>query len=92
MNKKSCLYCYHVLENENADFHEKCSRAFFGTPTPPELNYGSEEMQNLAKQIVLKSVAVTGVQPKISLTIEPTPDDPKHSRFSIVGLWGNFIL
>ena len=49
-------------------------------------------MQELAKEIVIRSVAVTGVQPKLSLTIEKIPGDPKHSRFTIVGLWGDYIL
>jgi len=92
MSKKRCLYCYQELENEAADFHEKCSREFFGTLEPPVLDYDNQQMQDLAKQIVVRSVALTGVQPKLSLTIETTPGDPKHSRFTIVGLWGNFIL
>jgi serine/threonine-protein kinase HipA len=92
MNKKRCLYCYRELGDENADFHAKCSREFFGTPVPPALDYGNQQMHDLAKQIVVRSVAVTGVQPKLSLTIEPIPGDPKNSRFTIVGLWGNFIL
>lgn len=41
---------------------------------------------------MIRSVAVTGVQPKLSLTIEKVPGDPKHSRFTIVGLWGGYIL
>jgi serine/threonine-protein kinase HipA len=49
-------------------------------------------MQELAKEIVIRSVAVTGVQPKLSLTLEKIPGDPKHSRFTIVGLWGGYIL
>ncbi|MHB1922060.1 MAG: HipA domain-containing protein [Chitinophagaceae bacterium] len=92
MKEKHCLYCYQPLPEDAIDFHEKCSRKFFGTTMPPTLDYCNEQMQELAKEIVIKSVAVTGVQPKLSLTIEKTPDDPKHSRFTIVGLWGNYIL
>ena len=91
MNKR-CLYCYQpLLENSDA-FHDKCSLTFFGTKKPPVLDYTIEQMQELAKEIVIKSIAVTGVQPKLSLTIEKTPGDPKNSRFTIVGLWGDYIL
>jgi serine/threonine-protein kinase HipA len=40
----------------------------------------------------MRSIAVTGVQPKLSLTIEIIPGYPKNSRFTIVGLWGGYIL
>ena len=89
---KRCLYCYQPLSNEGSDFHEKCSKKFFGTAIPPILDYNNEQMQELAKEIVIRSIAVTGVQPKLSLTIEKVSGDPKNSRFTIVGLWGNFIL
>jgi serine/threonine-protein kinase HipA len=92
MNPKPCLYCYQPLPEGATDFHEGCSRLFFGTPIPPLLDYNNEQMQELAKEIVLRSVTVTGVQPKLSLTIEKQPGDPKRSQFTIVGLWGNFIL
>ena len=92
MREKRCLYCYQPLPSGDADFHEKCSLALFGTSAPPELDYSNEQMQELAEQMVLRSVAVTGVQPKLSLTIEPKPGDNKHSRFTILGLWGNYIL
>lgn len=88
---KRCLYCYQALREEG-DFHERCSRIFFGTPVPPVLDYDNDQMQELAKDIVVKSIAVTGVQPKLSLSIEKIPGDPKSSRFTIVGLWGNYIL
>ncbi len=74
------------------DYHPKCSKKFFGTDTPPTLDYSNGQMQELATEIVLRSVAVTGVQPKLSLTIEKEPGNPKHSRLTIVGLWGSFIL
>src|ERR1700712_5237459 len=92
MEQNRCLYCYQPLSEVGKDFHEKCSRKFFGTPIPPALDYNGEQMQELAKAIVLKSVSLTGIQPKLSLTIEKQAGDPKHSRLTIVGLWGEYIL
>lgn len=92
MKEGRCLYCYQLLSADEIDFHTACSKKFFGTPIPPTLGYGNEQMQELAKEIVVRSIAVTGVQPKLSLTIEKTSGDPKKSRFTIVGLWGNYIL
>lgn len=92
MEQKRCLYCYRPLSDTRADFHERCSRIFFGMPQAPALDYDKEQMQELAKAIVVRSVAVTGVQPKLSLTIEKVPGDPKNRRFTIVGLWGGYIL
>lgn len=92
MTEKRCLYCYQLLGEQTGDFHGKCSKKFFGTTLPPELAFSNDEMQELAKGIVERSVTVTGVQPKLSLTIEDVPGDPKRSRFTIVGLWGNYIL
>jgi serine/threonine-protein kinase HipA len=92
MKKNRCLYCYQLLPEGAADFHTKCSMAFFGSAIPPILDYGSEQMKDLAKEIIIRRVAVTGVQAKLSLTIEKTPDDSKRSRLTIVGLWGGYIL
>lgn len=92
MSNHRCLYCYQPLPDDAGDFHAACSKKFFGTETPPQLALSNEKMQELAKEIVLRSVAVTGVQPKLSLTIDKDPRDPKKSRFTIVGLWGHFIL
>lgn len=92
MNNRRCLYCYQPLPANAGDFHATCSKKFFGTETPPRLALTNEKMQELAKDIVLRSVAVTGVQPKLSLTIDKEPGDPKKSRFTFVGLWGHFIL
>jgi len=92
MKEKRCLYCYQPLGEGITDFHPKCSRTFFGTDIPPVLDYNNKQMHELAKEIVIRSVAVTGVQAKLSLTIEKIPGDPKRSRFTIVGLWGDYIL
>lgn len=92
MKENRCLYCYQLLQEGTADFHPKCSRLFFGTESPPALDYDNGQMQELAKEIVIQSVALTGVQAKLSLTLEKVPNDPKRSRFTIVGLWGGYIL
>ena len=87
-----CLYCYQPLENGMNDFHPWCSKIFFGSENQPVLDISNDQIQELAKEIVSRSIAVTGVQPKLSLTIEAAPGDPKRSRFTIVGLWGHYIL
>src|SRR5687767_8118019 len=91
MNNSRCLYCYLPLEPPLKDFHKKCCKKMFGVEEAPIFEMDSEGMQKLADKIVLRSVAVTGVQPKLSLTIESDRRD-KRSRFTIVRLWGKYIL
>jgi serine/threonine-protein kinase HipA len=91
-----CLYCYKALETGQLDFHPACSRKIFGRPEPPELPYTEEQMFELGEKVIKSQVAVTGVQPKLSLDIENLPKDNKAvknpQRFTIVGLWGEYIL
>jgi len=88
-----CLYCYLPLDEKEHDFHPKCSVKFFGAPTPPTFDLSKEKLEEMAKQLVARSVAVTGVQPKLSLTTEPINGDNKKLRLTIVGVMGgNFIL
>lgn len=86
---QKCLYCYHPLNNE-VDFHSSCSKKMFGTTVTPIIDFDLKQLEELAKQIIIKSVAVTGVQPKLSLDLE------KHkgelSRLTIVGLNGDYLL
>jgi len=92
MKIKRCLYCYNVLSENETDFHEKCSSTFFGEPIQPELKLDKKELVILAKEIINRSIAVPGVQPKLSLTIEKIKGDNKKSRMTIVGYQGKFIL
>jgi serine/threonine-protein kinase HipA len=87
MNKR-CLYCYEPLEKE-IDFHERCSMKFFGTKTVPELEYSLGEMAELAKNVVERSVAVPGVQPKLSLTMISSATNA-GKRLTVVGALGGF--
>lgn len=92
MNRK-CLYCYNQLKDE-VEYHEKCSLEFFGTKIPPLMEYSLGDMDKLAKDVVERSVAVPGVQPKLSLTlVNQRLDQGNVSRFTIVGaLGGNYIF
>ena len=94
MNKK-CLYCYKTIDSsvEN-DFHEKCSLDFFEMKQAPLLSYSFDQMAELAKNVVERSVAVPGVQPKLSLSlIKESLTNGHAGRLTVVGaLGGNYIL
>ncbi len=85
-----CLYCYKELKDGQVDFHPACSRKMFGTPTPPVLPYTRDNIAELAEHVIRSQSAVTGAQPKLSLDLEKI--NRNTSRFTIVGLWGRYIL
>lgn len=89
-----CLYCYKKLNENQIDFHPKCSKSFFGTSNAPILPYQFEEMEKLAKESVSLSITVPGVQPKLSLGwIKDELDKGLSGRLTIMNaLDGRFIL
>src|SRR5690606_21260289 len=87
---KKCLYCYQQLNENETDFHSSCAKKMFGTTTPPIIDFDLKQLEELAKQIIIKSVAVTGVQPKLSLDLEKQKGEP--ARLTLVGLNGDYIL
>jgi len=90
--KNRCLYCYEFTDDEQ-DFHEKCSIEMFGTSSPPKINYSLDQMSELAKNIVERSVAVPGVQAKLSMSLIEEAKEKSDSRLTVVGaLGGQFIL
>jgi serine/threonine-protein kinase HipA len=90
MKYSKCLYCYEPIQGETA-FHEKCSKEFFGIPTPPLIPYPLDQMTELAKDLVERSVSVPGVQPKLSLSL--VKETKENSRLTVVGaLGGNYIF
>jgi serine/threonine-protein kinase HipA len=90
---KRCLFCYKPLEDAGtADYHAACSRKIFGQPVQPDLPYSEQQMKELATLVIRSQVAVTGVQPKLSLDIESGKNKNEANRFNIVGLWGGYIL
>lgn len=89
---KRCLFCYQPLTGNETDFHPSCSRKIFDQPIPPELPYTEAQMDNLALKVVQTRVTVTGVQAKLSLHLESPEGRRIPKRFTIVGLWGGYIL
>jgi len=95
MSHKRCLYCYKALhENAIGDFHEQCSLDFFGTKQQPLFEHSLEQMAELAKNVVERSVAVPGVQPKLSLSlVNDAIQDGTKGRLTVVGaLGGDYIF
>ncbi len=88
----NCLFCYQPLAEYEQDFHASCSRKIFGLPTPPALPYSEEDLEALAKEVIQNQTAVTGVQAKLSLHISGNNKEGTERRFTIVGLWGGYIL
>ena len=86
-----CLFRYNELQERQSDFHPACSRKMFGSSLPPVLSYTREKLSELAEQVIRSQTSVTGMQPKLSLDLDGTG---KHTpqRFTIVGLWGKYIL
>lgn len=89
MNK--CLYCYKPLAKGEADYHKACARKIFESATVPALPYTRADIKELAREIITASTTVTGVQAKLSLDISRSQAG-EHQRFTIVGLWGRYIL
>ena len=92
MMQRKCLYCYKPIEDE-LDFHERCSMEFFGTSTPPKIKYSLGQMDELAKNVIERSIAIPGVQPKLSMSLVKETKKNTNSRLTVVGaLDGHFIL
>lgn len=89
MNKNLCLFCYQELNNNNSDFHESCSKQFFGTKIPPLMEYSYDQMSELAEKVVQSQVTITGVQAKISLGIN---QGNRTRKMTIMGVFGGYIL
>lgn len=85
--ENKCLYCYEPLDAET-DFHENCSVKFFGTAKPPVIPYSLDQMAELAKNVVERSIAVPGVQPKISLSLVKDNKAKADSLLTVVGALG----
>lgn len=86
-----CLHCYKPLSDGEIDYHKGCARKIFESAIVPVLPYTRANIKELAREIVAASTTVTGVQAKLSLDISRGKAG-EAQRFTIVGLWGKYIL
>ncbi len=86
-----CLYCYQELREGEIDFHPRCSRKIFGTKSAPLLSYNPNDIAALAEKVIRSQTTLTGVQSKLSLSINKGKKN-EPERFTIVGMWGDYIL
>ena len=92
MKMNKCLYCYKSLDGK-ADYHEKCSLAFFGLKKAPGISYTIDQMAELAKNVVERSVTVPGVQAKLSMSLVKETRETSDSRLTVLGaLGGGYIF
>ena len=90
--KNKCLYCYKDLDGKG-DFHDTCSLLFFGTKETPKLEYSLDQMSELAKNVIERSISVPGVQPKLSMSLINEMKEEGNFRLTVVGaLGGNYIF
>ena len=83
----NCLFCYKSVHI--GEYHNACSKKFFGTTQVPVLELDQEKLNQLAQITVNERLALTGVQPKISLSLN---GEKTNKRLTLVGLWGDYIL
>lgn len=88
----NCLFCYKELTHGEQHFHASCAKKMFGQSIPPALPYSEEDLEPLAREVIQRQTAITGVQAKLSLHISGNKKEGTGRRFTIVGLWGGYIL
>ncbi|NSL89808.1 HipA domain-containing protein [Chitinophaga sp. Mgbs1] len=86
----NCWFCYKDAGEEQ--YHTKCCENFFGKKKAPELLLDQQLLKELAEKTINQRIAVTGVQPKLSVALEGIGGNTQDTRLTIVGLWGEYIL
>ncbi|PCJ26570.1 MAG: toxin HipA [Flavobacteriales bacterium] len=84
-----CLICYKLLDKSEIDYHKKCLKKEFGLKQMPSIDIDEKELKNYAKELIEANIAITGVQPKLSLWLE---ESKQNIRFTIVNNKSNFII
>ena len=84
-----CYYCYKELKEGEIGFHRSCLKKMFNDTICPVIDFQHADLKKLAEEIIRSQTTLTGVQAKLSLDIV---SESKEKRFTIVGLWGRYIL
>lgn len=86
---KKCLYCYEMLSESENEFHQKCTAKIFGSRKNILLDIGLNDIEALASESINKSLAIPGVQKKLTLELLK---DKKDFRLTLIGFQGDYIL
>ncbi|MBF9018898.1 MULTISPECIES: HipA domain-containing protein [unclassified Oceanispirochaeta] len=84
-----CYICGKPCSKEENNYHRACSKKMFGTPVPPSIPFSINDLKKLATQFISQKTSMTGVQKKLSLSINR---ESKENKLTFVGLWGDYIL
>lgn len=84
-----CLICYKPLDNSEINYHKKCLKKEFDLNRIPLIDINEKELKKHAKELIEANIAITGVQPKLSLWLEKSK---QNNRFTIVDNKSNFII
>lgn len=90
MQNDRCLACGRELGSGEVGYHDRCARDCFGAPTAPAFSCSVEDLNEMAKKLVLSRMSVPGVQAKLSVHLERAAAG--SDRLTLVGLDGDFIL
>ncbi len=85
----NCLICYRPLDKSEIDYHKKCLKKEYGLKYMPSININENELKKYAKELIAANIAITGVQPKLSLWLE---ESKQNIHFTIVDNKSNFII
>jgi serine/threonine-protein kinase HipA len=84
-----CLLCYKNLDKSETDYHNKCIMKVFGLKQMPVIDIDEKKLKSYAKKIVGANMAITGVQPKLSLWLEK---NKRNIRLTVVDDKSNYII
>ena len=88
---KRCMVCCKPLGEKEEGYHPRCAVGLFGVRSAPRLTFTWDELNAIAEKTIRRSVAVPGVQPKLSVHLERACGNGPD-RFTLVGLEGEMIL
>ncbi len=68
---KKCLSCGKPIEGtpQKGQWHQACSKKFFGTDVPPLVSLSEQNLELIALQAIKDGITLPGVQKKLSLTL-----------------------
>lgn len=85
-----CLACGLPIDGiSSGEYHVSCARSFFGMNDIPVFPYSADEINQLARELVLSRSTVPGVQAKLSVHLDRSGS---ANRLTIVGFKGGYIL